>query len=68
MLDDLSVLFVGACRVALPLDVLRAVRVGVAQSVEQWAVAGLHLVELVDSPRGGLDHLLARGGLLLPDL
>ena len=57
-----------AVRVALPLDVLRAVLVGVPQPVEQRAVARPHRVELIDPARGGVDELLARVGLLLAQL
>jgi hypothetical protein len=48
VLDDLLVLGPGARRVALPLDVLRAVLVGVTQPIEQRPVARPHRVELID--------------------
>src|SRR6266849_2954059 len=68
MLDDLLVFRSGTRPVALTLDVLRAVLVGLAQPVEQRAVAGPHRVELINPPRGGLDQLLARVGFLLAKL
>src|SRR5689334_10073307 len=68
VLDDLPVVLAGARRIALPLDVLGAMLVHLAEPVEQRPVAGPHRVELVDAPRGGLDHLLARDRLLFARL
>src|SRR5260370_19949166 len=68
VLDDLPVFLPGAGRVPLPLDVLRAVLVGLAQPIEQRAMARPHRIELIEPAQRGLDQLLAREGLFLAQL
>ena len=64
VLDELPVPAV-AGGVALALDVLGAVPVGLAQLVQQRAMARPHRVQLVDAPRGRLEQLLSCERFLL---
>ena len=58
VLDELSIIVVGGRGIALPLEVLRTVLVGIAQPVEKWAVPRPHGIELIESPRGGFEQPL----------
>ena len=58
MLDELSIPAVGGRWIALSLDVLRTVPVGVAELVEKRAMPRPHRIELIDPRRGGLEQSL----------
>src|SRR5438067_13554039 len=67
MLDELPVFAVTA-RIPLPLDMLGAVAVLLAQLIEQWPVARPDGIKLVDAPARRLDQLLPSAGFLVMHL